>query len=232
MLHIHIRCEAMTSRQDAMYSVRSVLPIVSLDRPCSSASCFVLLASILHIWMSDCSIRQVAVSIAPGQASVLCSLRTEPFGFLERVRHFVTFSYPDLGLLLADDVFHPYVSRVLYLEFADESRIPQLACNSQIFAAAHQCVGFAAFCSGSNALRGEVVLFTPRDGHQPTRNVSVMVQMEPRGKQNQTDRPCASRAYSRVTAFAVTVLSPRGASPQPPGPNAWFSIRLYLISGR
>lgn len=44
--------------------------------------------------------------------------------------------------------------------------------------------------------------------------------------------PCASKAYSRVTAFSVTMVSPLGAKPQPPGPNALFSIRLYLISGR
>lgn len=32
--------------------------------------------------------------------------------------------------------------------------------------------------------------------------------------------------------FAVTIVSPLGANPQPPGPNALFSILLYLISGR
>ena len=45
-------------------------------------------------------------------------------------------------------------------------------------------------------------------------------------------RPRTTSAYSRVTAFAVTIVSPRGARPHPPGPNALFSILLYLISGR
>lgn len=44
--------------------------------------------------------------------------------------------------------------------------------------------------------------------------------------------PRATSAYSLVTAFAVTIVSPLGAKPQPPGPNARFSILLYLISGR
>lgn len=38
--------------------------------------------------------------------------------------------------------------------------------------------------------------------------------------------------YSLVTSFPVTILSPLGAKPQPPGPNALFNIRLYLISGK
>lgn len=44
--------------------------------------------------------------------------------------------------------------------------------------------------------------------------------------------PCATSAYSLVTALDVTMLSPLGASPQPPGPKALFKILLYLISGR
>lgn len=44
--------------------------------------------------------------------------------------------------------------------------------------------------------------------------------------------PSATRAYSLVTAFAVTIVSPLGAKPHPPGPKAWFKILLYLISGR
>ena len=47
-----------------------------------------------------------------------------------------------------------------------------------------------------------------------------------------TYRPCTTNPYSLVTNFPVTMLSPLGARPQPPGPNALFKIRLYLISGR
>lgn len=38
--------------------------------------------------------------------------------------------------------------------------------------------------------------------------------------------------YSLVTNLLVTILSPLGANPHPPGPNVLFNIRLYLISGR
>lgn len=44
--------------------------------------------------------------------------------------------------------------------------------------------------------------------------------------------PPATSAYSLVTNFPVTIVSPLGANPHPPGPNALFNIRLYLISGR
>lgn len=45
-------------------------------------------------------------------------------------------------------------------------------------------------------------------------------------------RPPQTRPYSLVTSLPVTIVSPRGASPHPPGPNALFKIRRYLISGR
>lgn len=48
----------------------------------------------------------------------------------------------------------------------------------------------------------------------------------------ETDLPSATSAYSLVTALDVTVVSPLGANPHPPGPNALFSILRYLISGR
>src|SRR5690242_862470 len=38
--------------------------------------------------------------------------------------------------------------------------------------------------------------------------------------------------YSLVTNLPVTILSPLGAKPQPPGPNVLFNIRRYLISGK
>lgn len=47
-----------------------------------------------------------------------------------------------------------------------------------------------------------------------------------------TNRPLQINAYSREIFLGEIVCSPRGAKPHPPGPNALFSIRLYLISGR
>ena len=45
-------------------------------------------------------------------------------------------------------------------------------------------------------------------------------------------RPRQTRAYSRLTTFGPTLVSLRGARPQPPGPKALFKILRYLISGR
>ncbi len=45
-------------------------------------------------------------------------------------------------------------------------------------------------------------------------------------------RPRQTRAYSRLTIFGPTLVSLRGARPQPPGPKALFNILRYLISGR
>jgi hypothetical protein len=45
-------------------------------------------------------------------------------------------------------------------------------------------------------------------------------------------RPCTISPYSLVISLPVTMLSPLGARPHPPGPNARFNILLYLISGR
>jgi hypothetical protein len=47
-----------------------------------------------------------------------------------------------------------------------------------------------------------------------------------------TKRPLQINAYSREIFLGEMVCSPRGANPQPPGPNALFKIRLYLISGK
>lgn len=47
-----------------------------------------------------------------------------------------------------------------------------------------------------------------------------------------TYRPPQTRPYSLVTSLPVTIVSPLGARPQPPGPKALFNMRRYLISGR
>ena len=46
------------------------------------------------------------------------------------------------------------------------------------------------------------------------------------------DLPRHTNAYSRLTILGPTFVSPRGARPHPPGPNALFKTLRYLISGR
>jgi hypothetical protein len=47
-----------------------------------------------------------------------------------------------------------------------------------------------------------------------------------------TYRPRQTSPHSRLTIRLSTCVSPLGARPHPPGPNAAFNVRLYLISGR
>lgn len=44
--------------------------------------------------------------------------------------------------------------------------------------------------------------------------------------------PRQTNPHSRLTILGLTCVSPLGAKPHPPGPNALFNVRLYLISGR
>jgi len=44
--------------------------------------------------------------------------------------------------------------------------------------------------------------------------------------------PRHTSAYSRLTILGPTLVSVRGARPQPPGPKALLRILRYLISGR
>lgn len=63
-------------------------------------------------------------------------------------------------------MLHPYLLRIRSNEGADEAGIPQLAGDAEVFAAAHQGVGFAAFGGGGDAVRGEVVHFAAGDGDE------------------------------------------------------------------
>jgi hypothetical protein len=47
-----------------------------------------------------------------------------------------------------------------------------------------------------------------------------------------TYRPRHTNPHSLETILGPTFVSPLGARPHPPGPNAALSVRRYLISGR
>ena len=63
-------------------------------------------------------------------------------------------------------MLHKHLASLLGHEAAHEARVPQFTGDTQVLAAAHQCVGLAAFGSGGNAVRGEVVLFAAGDGDE------------------------------------------------------------------
>lgn len=128
------------------------------------------------------------------------------------------------------DVLHHHLAHVSLHEATDESGIPELGGNSQVFAAAHERVGLAALGRGGDTVGVEVLLFTTGEGDEAGVNrlacgscVDIM---------NSAYRPPQTRPYSLVTSLPVTIVSPLGARPQPPGPKALFNMRLYLISGK
>ena len=85
------------------------------------------------------------------------------FSLFPRIRDRIILAQPDLRLSLIHDVFHEHLARMRGLEFADESRVPEFAGDSEILATPHQCVGSTALrCSGDTVWR-EVILFTAGD---------------------------------------------------------------------
>lgn len=61
-------------------------------------------------------------------------------------------------------MLHKDLLHVLRHELANVSRIPQLAGYAEIFAAASEGGGFAAFDGGGNAFWNEEILFAASDG--------------------------------------------------------------------
>jgi hypothetical protein len=115
-------------------------------------------------------------------------------------------------------------------EVQNKPWVPEFAGDAKVLATPHESIGLAAFGSCGNALGGEVILLATGDGDEPGHDESVSDFDAVRSFN--TYLPCATKAYSRVTVLAVTMVSPRGARPQAPGPNALFKIRRYLISGK
>lgn len=171
------------------------------------------------------------------------------FDLLPRIRHLIVLAHPDFRFLLGTNMLHKRLTSVLRLVLANPAGIPELARNTQVLAAADEGVGATAFRSGGNALRGEIILFAAGDRNQSITSQSYQPlasyfphmidlsapasrqQTRKPGEDEKTYRPLQTSAYSLVTTFGVTILSLLGTSPHPPGPNARFRIRRYLISG-
>lgn len=63
-------------------------------------------------------------------------------------------------------MFDESFTSMLGLELPDESWVPQLTGNPQVFAAPHHCVGFATFGRSRDAIFIEVVLFSASDRYK------------------------------------------------------------------
>jgi hypothetical protein len=91
---------------------------------------------------------------------------------LEGVFYCVVLPHDKLPLLLCAHVLSPHLFCVLCSELAYEAWIPELACDTQVFAATHQGVGFAAFSGGGDAIGVKVLLLATGD-----RNKSVGIEL-------------------------------------------------------
>lgn len=154
---------------------------------------------------------------------------------LERIPHLVIPAHPMLPPLLRHRMLHHALLALTLHKPLNKPGIPQLRSNAEVFAAAHQSVGFAALSRGGNAVGIEVLLFAAGYADKPTRKQCALepaILNQEKKKRCRTYRPPQTSPYSLVTTFPVTIVSPLGANPHPPGPNALFRIRLYLISGR
>jgi hypothetical protein len=181
-------------------------------------------------------------SYIPGNHNHLCHTPPYPLspphrlGHLIRVRRLAVLARPDLALLLVDDVLDPQLAAVGLFELADEARVPQLRRDAQVLAAAQQRVRLAALAGRRDRLLGKVLALAARLGDESGMGMGMLVWGKTKGGGyflgRLTYRPCTTSAYSRVTTFSPTTSSPRGASPQPPGPKALLRMRRYLISGR
>lgn len=85
---------------------------------------------------------------------------------LVRVLELVVFPHVMLSPPLRRDVLDHHLAHVSLHEPADESRVPEFGRDSQVLAAAHESVGFAAFGRGGDAVGVEVLLFAAGEGDE------------------------------------------------------------------
>jgi hypothetical protein len=163
--------------------------------------------------------------------STLLSSRslTRDNNLLEGILQLVVLSHKVLSPLLRHDMLDNHLLGHLFHVLSNESRVPEFRSNAQILAAAHKSIRLAAFGCGGNAIGVKVLLLSTCYRDESSR---MLAQQPLESRARKTHCPAATRAYSLVTSFPVTMVSPRGTRPQPPGPNALFRILLYLISGR
>lgn len=62
---------------------------------------------------------------------------------------------------------------VLRLELADEAWVPELGCNTEVFAAAHEGVALDSLCRSRDTVRVKVLLLAAGNTNQATGNGSV-----------------------------------------------------------
>lgn len=85
---------------------------------------------------------------------------------LVRIPHLIVLAHEVLPPPLSGDVLDEQFADMSLHEAANEARVPELRRDSEIFAAAHQGVGLAAFGRGRDAVGVEVLLLAAGEGDE------------------------------------------------------------------
>ena len=94
---------------------------------------------------------------------------------LVRVPDLIVLAHEVLSPPLSSDVLDEQLADMSLHEAANEARVPELRRDSEIFAAAHQGVGLAAFGRGRDAVGVEVLLFAAGEGDEAGIGVLVVL---------------------------------------------------------
>lgn len=95
---------------------------------------------------------------------------------LVRVSHLIILAHEVLPPPLGRDVLDEELADMGLHKAANEARVPELRRDPEVFAAAHQGVGFAALGRGWDAVGVEVLLLAAGEGYEAGIGVLVVLQ--------------------------------------------------------
>lgn len=101
-----------------------------------------------------------------GYSNLGWSLRLQSFFLCAQFSDRLSARHARNSLLFGRDVLRKDLDAVLGLELADEARVPQLACDAEVFAAAHERVALARLGCGRDTRRVKVLLLPTGDGDE------------------------------------------------------------------
>jgi hypothetical protein len=109
---------------------------------------------------SSIHLRSVCINLPPLRRSRRVA------DLLVGVSHLVVLAHEVLPPPLSRDVLDEQLADMSLHEAADEARVPELRRDSEVLAAAHQGVGFAAFGRGRDAVGVEILLLAAGEGDE------------------------------------------------------------------
>lgn len=106
-----------------------------------------------------------------------------PATLLPRIPHGIILASPNLRLLLADNMLHKDLTRILRLVLPDPAWIPEFTSNAEVLAASHQRIGSTSLGSRGNTIGREVILLTAGDRDKSIINKIISVRSQHTGSE-------------------------------------------------